>query len=131
MQDMCVRPVVYSHEDLVPEVALRGDGGGVHAEAGVVAGGVDEGRRHGGVGGRKVVIGAGGRRPVVHGWCQQGPPCRHSRRWRRWPGAVAGRRVHVAPPGRHARGGRAGRGGRRRARDGGLGPLLRSALHER
>jgi hypothetical protein len=42
MQDMCVRPVVYSHEDLVPEVAIGGDGG-VHAEAGVVAGGVDEG----------------------------------------------------------------------------------------
>ena len=137
------RVVSYSHEDLVPEVALGGDGGGglgagdggVHAEAGVVgSGGVGEGR-HGGVGGREVVVGAaGGRRPAVvrrH----QGPA---RGRGRGRPGAV-GRRVHiVAPPGGRGRGGGRGRrrGGRRRGRrrragDGGLGALLRHALHAR
>jgi hypothetical protein len=118
---------------MVPEVALGGDGGVVHARPGVVAGGgVGEGRRH--VGGREVVFGAGGRRrPVVlvRGWCQRGPPRRHAGRRRR-PGAIGCRLVHVAPPGGgRACGGRRWWRLRRRACYGGLRTLLRHALHER
>lgn len=146
------RVVSYSHEDLVPEVALGGDGGGRlssagvgHAEAGVVGGGgVGEGR-HGGVGGREVVVGAaaaarGRRRPaavlllvVVRGRRRRhrGPP----RRGGLGRPRAVGSRVHaVAPPGGHGGSGGRGRGGRRRWRrrgagDGGLGALLRHALH--
>lgn len=108
------RVVSYSHEDLVPEVALGGDGGGglgsagVHAEAGVVGGGgVGEGR-HGGVGGREVVVGAaagGRRRPaavllvVVRGRRRHRGPPRRGGLGR--PRAVGGRVHAVAPPGGH------------------------------
>jgi len=147
--DVSVR-VSYSHEDLVPEVALGGDGGGrlgsagVHAEAGVVGGGgVCEGR-HGGVGDREVVVGAaagGRRRPAAvllvllvrrH---RRGPPRRRRRGGRGRPRAV-GSRVHaVTPPGGHGGSRGRGRGGgrqrwrRRGAGDGGLGALLRHALY--
>ena len=103
--------VSYSHEDLVPEVALGGDGGGglgsagVHAEAGVVGGGgVGEGR-HGGVGGREVVVGGGRRRPaavlllVVRGRRRHRGPPRRGGLGR--PRAVGGRVHAVAPPGGH------------------------------
>lgn len=102
------RVVSYSHEDLVPEVALSGGGlgsAGVHAEAGVVGGGgVGEGR-HGGVGGREVVVGGGRRRPaavllvVVRGRRRHRGPPRRGGLGR--PRAVGGRVHAVAPPGGH------------------------------
>lgn len=137
---MCARRYVracvlsYSHEDLVPEVALGGGGGGglsstrgVQAEPGVVGEG-----RHGGVGGRETV--GGRRRPsamlllLLRRRCRRHryrgrPPRRGGRR----PRAVGSRVLHVAPPG----GGRRRRLGRRGAGDGGLRALLRHALHAR
>lgn len=87
-----------SHEDLVPEVALHGcsgDGGVVHADAGVVGRGLGEGGLHGGVGGGQVVVRAGGGCPVLS---ERGPQrrgcCGGRRRQRRGSGVG----VHVAPP---------------------------------
>jgi hypothetical protein len=144
MHVMCARRYVraacvlsYSHEDLVPEVALGGGGGsggglsstrGVQAEPG--PGVVGEGR-YGGVGGRETV--GGRRRPAAvlllllrrcrrHRYRGR-PPRRGGRR----PRAVGSRVLHVAPPG----GGRRRRLGRRGAGDGGLRALLRHALHAR
>jgi hypothetical protein len=145
MHVMCARRYVraacvlsYSHEDLVPEVALGGGGsggGGLSSTRGVQAepgpGVVGEGR-HRGVGGRETV--GGRRRPaavlllLLRRRCRRHryrgrPPRRGGRR----PRAVGSRVLHVAPPG----GGRRRRLGRRGAGDGGLRALLRHALHAR